>query len=56
VRILNIWGEELYRTEGLYTPWNGEIEGKPVPDGTYYYWIDLKNGTPLLKGDITLIR
>jgi gliding motility-associated-like protein len=57
VEIYNRWGQQLYRTEGTYYPWNGTFEEDPVADGTYLYIIDLKdNVTEPFKGTILVLR
>ncbi|MBN9296993.1 MAG: gliding motility-associated C-terminal domain-containing protein [Filimonas sp.] len=44
VEIFNRWGTRLYLCTGVYIPWDGTYNGQPVPTGTYYYLIDLKDG------------
>jgi len=56
VEIYNRWGQLMYRTEGIYYPWPGTFEGEPVADGTYFYVIDLKDGTEPIKGNILVLR
>ncbi|MFW5850651.1 MAG: gliding motility-associated C-terminal domain-containing protein [Bacteroidota bacterium] len=57
VEIFTKDGYVLYTSgdEG-YEPWNGTHKGKDVPAGTYYYTIDLGNGTPVIQGTITILR
>ena len=43
VRVFNRWGNKIYESKrGSYEqmPWNGEINGTPLPIATYYYIID----------------
>ncbi len=43
VQVFNRWGNKIYESQkGSYEkmPWNGEINGRPLPVGTYYYIID----------------
>jgi gliding motility-associated-like protein len=57
VRIFNRWGNRVYETE-MYenNPWTGNWEDQSeVPDGTYFYMIDLANGT-ILKGYVQVHR
>lgn len=57
VEVYNRWGQRIYSGTGKnYTPWNGTYNGKPVTPGTYVYLVNLKNGKPLLKGTLNLIR
>jgi len=41
--VFNRWGQELFRSIGYNDPWNGTYNGAPVPDGTYYYVIELND-------------
>ncbi len=50
------WGKVVYHSVGPVVSWDGMFNGIKQPTGTYVYLIDLKNGTPLLKGTLTLIR
>jgi gliding motility-associated-like protein len=60
VRIFDRWGQLVYRSIGYAQAWNGKRAGVDVPEGTYYYAIDLND--PLLvdveaiTGFISLIR
>lgn len=58
VFIYNRWGQTVYKTENQYpsTGWDGTSNGKLLPMSTYYYVIDLKNGTAPLVGSVNLIR
>jgi gliding motility-associated-like protein len=57
VRIFNRWGNRVYETERYENnPWTGNWEDQSdVPDGTYFYMIDLANGT-VLKGYVQVHR
>jgi len=44
VNIFNRYGLLVYNSVGYPKSWDGTFEGKPLPSGTYYYVIDLKNG------------
>jgi gliding motility-associated-like protein len=59
VMIFNRWGQKLdeitdYNNTNNF--WSGTNNSKTVPSGTYYYIIDLKNGSELLKGYIELTK
>jgi gliding motility-associated-like protein len=36
--------------------WDGKLNGKPLPIGTYYYIINPRNGKPILEGSVTILR
>ncbi|RFZ92060.1 hypothetical protein D0C36_11475 [Mucilaginibacter conchicola] len=49
-------GKQVFFSRGYSTPWDGKLNGTNLPVGTYYYVIDLKNGTAPLKGWVLLMR
>lgn len=57
VEVYNRYGQMVYRSLTGYTkPWDGKMNGKELPVGTYYYIIDLKNGVKPMNGSITIIK
>ena len=48
-------GQPVYSSQGGYIPWDGTYNGKPLPMGTYYYVINLHDGTPIYQGSITIL-
>jgi gliding motility-associated-like protein len=57
VQIFNRWGQVIYSSVGYSRPWDGTINGQPVPVGVYIYMIrPNENGYGLLNGTLTLIR
>lgn len=56
VDIFNRYGQRLYHSEGYSNPWDGTVNGKPVPVGTYYYIVDPKNGRKLMSGYVDIVR
>jgi len=56
IKIFNKAGQQVYTNTGYTKPWNGTLNGKLLPGGTYYYIIDLKNDSPLLSGWVLLLR
>ena len=57
VEVFNRYGQSVFRNIGYSTPWDGTINGKPLPVGTYYYIIDLKQpGAKPVTGSITILK
>ena len=56
VDIFNRYGQLIYHSIGYNNPWDGTVNGKPVPTGTYYYIIDPKNGREKMSGYVDVIR
>ncbi len=56
VMVFNRYGQTLYTANGTSEPWGGMYKNKPLPVGTYYYIIDLKNGVSKISGAIVILR
>ncbi|MBI1342814.1 MAG: PKD domain-containing protein [Terrimonas sp.] len=56
VEIYNRYGQLVFRSIGYTQPWDGTVNGKPVPVGTYYYIVDPKNGRKRMAGYVDVIR
>ena len=56
VEVFNRSGQIVFHSIGYNQPWDGTRNGKPLPIGTYYYFIDPKNGIPSFSGAITILR
>lgn len=57
VLVLDEWGKKVYFAPAGYTnPWDGTFENKPLPASTYYYIIDLKDGSKPFGGSVTILR
>jgi len=57
IQIFNRYGQPMLTSfPGSYKPWNGKLNGNPLPIGVYYYIIiPAKNMQPI-TGSLTLIR
>lgn len=60
IKVFNRWGTLLYHSQnGGYTrasAWDGTYNGEPLPVATYYYIVDLHNGSEPQAGPVTIIR
>ncbi|HPG12036.1 MAG TPA: gliding motility-associated C-terminal domain-containing protein, partial [Chitinophagaceae bacterium] len=56
VDVYNRYGQLVYHSVGYTTPWDGTVNGKPVPVGTYYYIVNPKNGRSQMSGYVDVIR
>jgi len=56
VDIYNRYGQLIHHSVGYDKPWDGTVNGKQVPVGTYYYVIDPKNGRQKMSGYVDVIR
>ena len=58
-RVFNRWGEQVYETTNINDRgWDGTLNGKPEPVGTYVYYaqINCQGKIVDLKGNVTLVR
>lgn len=56
VTVYNREGLPVFKSTGYTKAWDGTFKGKLLPFGTYYYVIDLKNGTKPLSGWLTIVK
>lgn len=61
VQIFNRWGSVVYQSVPgecykLENAWDGKLGGNKVPDATYYYILDLNDGSESIAGDVTILR
>ena len=57
VLIFNRWGSVVFESLGYADAWDGTHNGEALPMGTYFYQIDLNDGSgEQLKGDISIIK
>jgi gliding motility-associated-like protein len=56
VNIFTRYGTMVYKSIGYAKAWDGTFNTQPVPPGTYYYIIDLKNGKDKITGAVTVLR
>lgn len=56
VDIVNRYGQPVFHAVGYPVPWDGKVNGRDVPVGTYYYVIDPKNGRAKITGYVDVIR
>jgi gliding motility-associated-like protein len=56
VQIFNRWGTKVFESNGYETPWEGRMNGQPLPAATYYYIIRLDEKETPLTGNVTIIK
>jgi gliding motility-associated-like protein len=56
VQVFTRWGQKVFDSKGYATPFDGTYSGKKLPDGVYYYIINLNSNCNLLSGSLTIIR
>jgi gliding motility-associated-like protein len=58
VQVFNRWGNQIFEQKGYSnaSAWNGQWNGKDLPDGTYFYRIDLGGNAGNLSGWVEILR
>lgn len=56
VTVYNRNGGIVFQSKGYPKAWNGTFNGRPLPTGAYYYVINLKDGSPLRSGEVSILR
>jgi len=54
--VYNRFGTIIFETTGNNQEWDGSYKGQALPTGSYVYMIDLKNGRPIKKGTVMIVR
>ncbi len=54
--VYNRWEHEVYNKKGYNNTWDGTSDGKPLPDGTYYYLLYLTEDDEPIKGFVYISR
>ncbi len=54
--IVNRYGSEVYKTSNYDNRWDGTWKNEDLPNGTYFYVLDLADGSEVKKGWIQIIR
>ena len=56
VEVFNRYGQKVFNSAGYDVEWDGNVNGKPLPVGTYYYIINPKNNRKIISGSVTIIK
>jgi gliding motility-associated-like protein len=56
VQVFTRTGQLIFESKGYKSPWNGTLNGKPLPIDTYYYIIEPENGRKPITGYVTILK
>ncbi|MGZ3810415.1 MAG: YVTN family beta-propeller repeat protein [Mucilaginibacter sp.] len=56
VSVFTRYGTLVYQSRGYPKPWDGTFKGSQLPAGTYYYIINLQDGSSPIAGPVTILR
>jgi gliding motility-associated-like protein len=57
--VFDRWGQQVFKSLGYRTPWDGTNNGKYLPTGAYYYVIELNTYNlfiPPYVGIVSILR
>lgn len=56
VQIFNRYGNLVFSSDSYKNEWGGTYNNKLLPDGTYYYVLNINSGEKVYKGAVTLLK
>jgi gliding motility-associated-like protein len=56
VDVYNRYGQLVFHSDNANKAWDGTLNGNPLPLGTYYYVIDLKDNEKKIAGSVTIFK
>ena len=56
VQVFTRAGQLVFESRGYRTPWDGTMNGRPLPVDTYYYIIEPENGRKPITGFVTILK
>lgn len=56
IYVFNRNGNKVFESFRYDLPWNGKYNSKDLPAATYFYMIDLGDGSDIIKGTVTIVR
>jgi gliding motility-associated-like protein len=55
VSVYNRYGQKVYEANAYVNDWDGTFNGDPLPDGSYYYVVELTDTDEVFKGAINIV-
>ena len=56
IQVYSKWGNLVWESAGTMLSWDGTYNGQVLPSGTYYYILDIDNGTLTQNGPVTIVK
>ena len=56
LKVYNRWGNLVFEATNYQNTWDGTWKNQDLPDGTYFYYLDLGDGSKPLSGYVELHR
>ena len=56
LKVFNRWGDLVYETTTYRNDWGGTYNGNPLPNGTYFYLLQMGTKAESMQGYFTIVR
>jgi len=56
LKVFNRWGDLVYETASYRNDWGGTYKGNPLPNGTYFYLLQMDTKGDAMQGYFTIVR
>ena len=56
LKVFNRWGDLVYETASYRNDWGGTYNGNPLPNGTYFYLLQMATKGDAMQGYFTIVR
>jgi len=56
LKVFNRWGDLVYETATYRNDWGGTYNGNPLPNGTYFYVLQMGTKAESMQGYFTIVR
>ena len=56
IQVYSKWGTLVWESAGTTLSWDGTSNGQVLPSGTYYYILDIDNGSLTQNGPVTIVK
>lgn len=56
IQVYSKWGTLVWESSGTTLSWDGTSNGQVLPAGTYYYILDIDNGSLTQNGPVTIVK
>lgn len=56
LKVFNRWGDLVYETNHYKNDWGGTYNGNPLPNGTYFYLLQMDTKGDAMQGYFTIVR
>ena len=56
LKVFNRWGDLVHETDNYRNDWAGTYKGSPLPNGTYFYLLQMEGMKRPMQGYFSIVR